>query len=87
MHRDEVVYVKDHYRGICITIKFNDKKIKLILIKYLILFHMNIIHPYSSIENCTLGWMKNNTIGVHFGTIFNINNAFTMNMFNKNFKN
>ncbi len=26
MHRDEVAYVKDHFRGICITIKYNDIK-------------------------------------------------------------
>jgi hypothetical protein len=26
MHRDEVAYVKDHSRGICITIKYNDIK-------------------------------------------------------------
>ncbi len=25
MHRDEVAYVKDNSRGICITIKYNDK--------------------------------------------------------------
>ncbi len=28
MHRDEIAYAKDHLRGSCITIKYNDKKNK-----------------------------------------------------------
>jgi hypothetical protein len=47
MHRDEIAYVKDHFRGCCITIKYNDKKNQMNLLSILSFFDMSIIHSYS----------------------------------------
>jgi hypothetical protein len=47
MHRDEIAYVKDHSRGSCITIKYNDKKNQMNLLSILSFFDMRTIHSYS----------------------------------------